>query len=405
MSSPSGQRPVPAPSGVGTMGRDALRVLGSRLAALYDATVVVALAIGAWSAPGRGAAAIAVVGVHAVALVSVCRRPRGAAAWTACLVSLAAAVVLTVGTAPAVGWPAAQLLVADLVSGAAVGLAIAAGPWRGAAAWLVGVASWVGSLAAYGVAIGVGALLGAVTTTVVAATVSVMIRRGFRTTDASIAAAEQAELARSVAEGRWEAQRRENRLLHDTVLATLTVLAHRGEGVRPDAVRSACARDAETLRQTAPVRDGYAVEPDAAAGAAPLTRLAGRWAARGLHVEIHGPAEDGELGLLAPEPRAQVLAAVDECLDNVRRHAGVDRASVVSSVADGTLRCVVVDEGRGFDLRSVAADRLGLLESVHGRMREIGGSATIWSLPSKGTSVLLRVPVAARPERGDDGSG
>src|SRR5690606_21040365 len=47
-----------------------------------------------------------------------------------------------------------------------------------------------------------------------------------------------------------EAQRRQGaRLLHDTVLATLTLLAHSGRGVAPDALRAQAAEDAELLRQ------------------------------------------------------------------------------------------------------------------------------------------------------------
>ena len=43
-----------------------------------------------------------------------------------------------------------------------------------------------------------------------------------------------------------EAQRRQGaRLLHDTVLATLTLLAHSGVGVSPDALRAQAAEDAD----------------------------------------------------------------------------------------------------------------------------------------------------------------
>ncbi len=47
-----------------------------------------------------------------------------------------------------------------------------------------------------------------------------------------------------------EAQRRQGaRLLHDTVLATLTLLAHSGVGVAPEALREQSAEDARLLRQ------------------------------------------------------------------------------------------------------------------------------------------------------------
>src|SRR5690606_14705904 len=47
-----------------------------------------------------------------------------------------------------------------------------------------------------------------------------------------------------------EAQRRQSaRLLHDTVLATLTLLAHSGIGVSPEPMRQQAADDARLLRQ------------------------------------------------------------------------------------------------------------------------------------------------------------
>src|SRR5690606_34920542 len=47
-----------------------------------------------------------------------------------------------------------------------------------------------------------------------------------------------------------EAQRRQSaRLLHDTVLATLTLLAHSGVGVAPEALQQQAADDARLLRQ------------------------------------------------------------------------------------------------------------------------------------------------------------
>lgn len=404
MSSTSREDSLPAPSDVDAVGRNALRVLGSRLAALYDATVVIALLVGPWRVPVRTAAAIALVLLHAAVLVAVCRRPRRRIALIVCLASLVAATVSTVGAGPSLGWHPAQLLVANLISGAAAGLALASGLWPGVAAWFVGVGSWLVSLSTYGVAMDVSGLLGVLTTTVVAGTVSLMIRRGFRTTEQSLAAVAEAELARRVAEARWDAQRQQNRVLHDTVLSTLTVLAHRGEGVPAEVLRSACARDAGTVQRGAQHPDGNATAADSAGEDLALARLARRWAGRGLRVDVHEPTEGPDLGSLDAESRSHLIAAVDECLDNVRRHAGVDAAVVVVNIADGSLRCVVVDEGCGFDLQSVAADRLGLLESVHGRMAEVGGTATIWSRPAQGTSVLLRLPVKPiSPEEPEQG--
>ena len=63
---------------------------------------------------------------------------------------------------------------------------------------------------------------------------------------ASIGRAHRAERQAS----ELEAQRRQGaRLLHDTVLATLTLLAHSGVGVTPEALREQAHEDAQLLRQ------------------------------------------------------------------------------------------------------------------------------------------------------------
>ena len=57
----------------------------------------------------------------------------------------------------------------------------------------------------------------------------------------------------------------------------------------------------------------------------------------------------------------------------------------------------MLDEGRGFDRDLVPADRLGLRASVQERIAAVGGGATIWTQPGRGTSVMLRVPLAGAP--------
>jgi len=52
----------------------------------------------------------------------------------------------------------------------------------------------------------------------------------------------------------------------------------------------------------------------------------------------------------------------------------------------------LVDDGLGFDQARIPEDRLGLRASVQERLAAVGGSATIWTQPGQGTSVMLRVP-------------
>ncbi len=194
-----------------------------------------------------------------------------------------------------------------------------------------------------------------------------------------------------------EAQRRHDaRLLHDTVLATLTLLAHSGVGVRPEALRAQAGDDARLLRQLrlggmpAPHRSGvYTLEPatEFTLGTT-LESVKQRFGRLGLDVDWHG---SGQV-LLPSDVLDSFLLALAECLENVRRHSGVTRADVTITDDETTVRAMVTDAGIGFDLTAVDTARLGFAESVVARLRDVGGNARLFSSPNSGTTVVLEVP-------------
>jgi signal transduction histidine kinase len=55
----------------------------------------------------------------------------------------------------------------------------------------------------------------------------------------------------------------------------------------------------------------------------------------------------------------------------------------------------VRDRGVGFDRERVAGDRRGIAESIEGRMRRVGGTAVVTSVPGEGTEVELTLPRSA----------
>jgi signal transduction histidine kinase len=194
-----------------------------------------------------------------------------------------------------------------------------------------------------------------------------------------------------------EAQRRHDaRLLHDTVLATLTLLAHSGVGVSPAALRQQAADDARLLRQLRlgglpmPRRSGvYTLEPTTESTLGnTLESVKQRFGRMGLQVDWHG---SGQV-LLPSDVLDSFLLALAECLENVRRHSGVQRADVTITDDDTTVRAMVTDAGVGFDLGGVGTERLGFAESVVARLRDVGGKARLFSSPGSGTTVVLEVP-------------
>jgi hypothetical protein len=75
----------------------------------------------------------------------------------------------------------------------------------------------------------------------------------------------------------------------------------------------------------------------------------------------------------------------------------VSRTGSATPGGPDELGLMVVDTGAGFDPAAVGPERLGLAESVRGRLAEVDGTLAIWSRPGAGTSALLTVPVGAAP--------
>lgn len=93
-----------------------------------------------------------------------------------------------------------------------------------------------------------------------------------------------------------------------------------------------------------------------------------------------------------PEP---LLAAAREAMLNAARHAGGD-ISVFLETSPSELHLSVTDRGPGFALDEVPDDRLGVRESIIGRMRRIGGTAELRRGPGgRGTEVRLTLPQLA----------
>ena len=195
----------------------------------------------------------------------------------------------------------------------------------------------------------------------------------------------------------YEARRRQSaRLLHDTVLATLTLLAHSGRGVGERALRSQAADDAELLRE---LRMGYTPDPQVSGDynlrqmqestlGNTLETVKQRFERMGLDVAWHGTGHV----LLPADTLDAFLLALAECLENVRRHSGESEAHVTITDDDVTVRAMVTDSGVGFDVGAVSPGRLGFTESIVARMRDVGGNARLFSAPGSGTTVVLEVP-------------
>lgn len=177
--------------------------------------------------------------------------------------------------------------------------------------------------------------------------------------------------------------------VHDSVLHTLTLIQRRAEDPK-EVLRLARAQERE-LRL-------WLYRPEAVAEAAPDT-LAEHVRAVVAEVEDrHGvPVELVCVGDCPMDERiAAQMQAAREAMVNAAKYGGGGPVQVYAEVEGRTVSVFVRDHGPGFDPDAVPEDRMGVRESIVGRMRRNGGTARVRPAAGGGTEVELEM------ERADD---
>ena len=97
------------------------------------------------------------------------------------------------------------------------------------------------------------------------------------------------------------------------------------------------------------------------------------------------------------ETEINIYRLIQEALNNIKRHAGAGRATIrlVASSPDIVIR--IKDNGKGFDVderrkRALKEKRMGLQSMVE-RVALLDGNITIQSRPTKGTYILIEIPL------------
>lgn len=195
---------------------------------------------------------------------------------------------------------------------------------------------------------------------------------------------EAAARAAAASAGRQE-QARLDALIHDAVMGTL-YYASRGEEALDPAVRRQSAAALATLEDLRALSEGGndAVSP---AVFSSRIRSVALDAGPGLRVEV----TDRRDRTVPGEVAAAFAEATGEAVRNSLEHSGaVGGGRVLVDLTNRRIHVSIEDEGRGFDPRSVAPDRLGITVSIRGRLEAIpGGGARIESQQGRGTRVLL----------------
>ncbi|MET7640413.1 PspC domain-containing protein [Streptomyces sp. NPDC005438] len=177
--------------------------------------------------------------------------------------------------------------------------------------------------------------------------------------------------------------------VHDSVLHTLTLIQRNADD--PGQVRRLARAQERELRvwlykPEGTGKDEEDEEPDTLAEAVRVTAA---------EVEDHHgvPVEVVCVGDCPLDERltAQVQAA-REAMVNAAKYGGEGGTVQVFAEVEGrTVFVSVRDRGPGFDLDAVPEDRMGVRESIIGRMRRNGGTARLRSAPDGGTEVELEM--------------
>jgi signal transduction histidine kinase len=187
------------------------------------------------------------------------------------------------------------------------------------------------------------------------------------------------------------------RVVHDGVLQVLSLVQRRGREIGGDAAElgrlageqeaalRALVQSAPDSRTAAPRSSEQGESTDLAVVLRALERA---------HVTVSVPGTPVEVGAHEAD---EVVAAVGACLDNVTHHVGPDaQAWVLLEDLGHQLVVTVRDAGPGIASgrldEAERQGRLGVAQSIRGRVADLGGTASVVTSPGQGTEWELTLP-------------
>ena len=228
---------------------------------------------------------------------------------------------------------------------------------------------------------GAGEAVGSIVLYAAGAAIFTWIVRVLRASDRRRRDADDLRRSAEAAAARAEERVEISRHLHDSVLQTLALIQRRADSA-PEVTVLARQQERE-LREW--LFGASVVEGSFASS---LSTVASEVEVRysvPVEVVMSGDEELTESGLA-------LVAAAGEAITNAAAHSGAEVVSVFGEVTADSLRIYVRDRGRGFDPEQLPEDRLGVRESIIGRVQGRKGEATVRSEPGWGTEWRLEVP-------------
>lgn len=199
-----------------------------------------------------------------------------------------------------------------------------------------------------------------------------------------------------------------SRDLHDELGQQLTALRfalERAKGVCTDEITSASIASiieiAETIDSSLDFL-AWELRPallDGVGLAAAIENYLTQWSHHaGVAIELR--TSDLGKSRLTPSVETNLYRILQESLNNVHKHARAKCVNVILERRDDLIVLIISDDGSGFSLRSKKKRSQGLgLTGMRERAALIGGTLELESAPNAGTTVHVKLPVAAAKKR------
>ncbi len=179
------------------------------------------------------------------------------------------------------------------------------------------------------------------------------------------------------------------RVVHDGVLQVLSLVQRRGLDLGGEAAELGRLAGEQEVRLRSLVQQG---DSSSLGSSGDLARSLTQLQSRTVSVSVPGSTVDVD-----PARATEIESVVLACLDNVRAHVGADApAWVLLEDMGDSLVVTVRDEGPGIPsgrLEAAATEgRLGVSESIRGRVADLGGTSSLVTAPGQGTEWELTFP-------------
>lgn len=182
-------------------------------------------------------------------------------------------------------------------------------------------------------------------------------------------------------------------LMHDSVLAAL-ISSARAATDREHELAVSMARDA--LGRLANADDGMVIGTNEPVTVARVTHEV-REATAQLGADLDVPMPHSARSEVPARAARALVLATTQAVSNAIEHADRRGLSVAIESLDPGIRIVVSDEGPGFDVDRIPADRLGIRGSIVARLAAAGAHAEIASSPDGTVVTLTYAPNRAEP--------